>query len=179
MNNLGKLIWLDVETGGLTPEVPILEVGVLVTDYDLNPVDEGFSVTVHHTPEVLYGMDEWCVTQHTKSGLLQRSLESTLSLVEAEQQLLQYLQQHIGKAQSPMCGNSIHMDRMWMRHHMRELHDYFHFRNLDVSTLRIVSSMWNPALASGMNKMYRHTVMSDIAESIAELNYYRSNFLKV
>lgn len=174
------LIWLDMEMTGLEPDTDrIIEIAMVVTDSQLNVVAESPVLVVHQSDETLAGMDEWNTNTHGKTGLTARVKASTLSEAEAEQQLLAFLQEHIAKGVSPMCGNSIGQDRRFMARWMPELERYFHYRNLDVSTLKELCKRWRPDIAKGVVKKGKHEALADILESIEELRYYREHFLKV
>ncbi|MDC7706830.1 oligoribonuclease [Vogesella indigofera] len=174
------LIWLDMEMTGLEPDTDrIIEIAMVVTDSQLNVVAESPVLVVHQSDETLAAMDEWNTNTHGKTGLTARVKDSTLSEAEAEQQLLAFLQEHIAKGVSPMCGNSIGQDRRFMARWMPELERYFHYRNLDVSTLKELCKRWRPDIAKGVVKKGKHEALADILESIEELRYYREHFLKV
>jgi len=169
-----RLIWLDLEMTGLDPETDsILEIATLVTDSGLGEVAEGPVLAIRHDREVLDAMDQWNTETHTASGLVERVLESRVSMAEAERQTLKFLAGHSERYSSPMCGNSICQDRRFLARHMPELCDWFHYRNLDVSTLKELCQRWAPEIAAGHRKENRHEALSDIRESIEELRYYR------
>jgi len=175
-----NLIWIDLEMTGLdTFNDQIIEIATIVTDKDLNILEEGPIVAIHVEDEVLDGMDEWNTKQHGKSGLVDRIKASNFTTADAEQQTIEFLQKHVGKGKSPMCGNSICQDRRFMARLMPELEDYFHYRNLDVSTLKELASRWAPDIYRGHSKSSSHLAMDDVRDSIDELKYYRENFLKV
>mgnify|MGYP006204960969 CR=1 FL=1 len=174
------LIWLDMEMTGLEPDTDrIIEIAMVVTDSQLNVVAESPVLVVHQSDETLAAMDEWNTNTHGKTGLTARVKASTLSEAEADQQLLAFLQEYIAKGVSPMCGNSIGQDRRFMARWMPELERYFHYRNLDVSTLKELCKRWRPDIAKGVVKKGKHEALADILESIEELRYYREHFLKV
>ncbi|MFN3397278.1 MAG: oligoribonuclease [Sulfurimicrobium sp.] len=173
------LIWLDMEMSGLDPENDrILEVALVVTDSDLNTVAEAPVLVVHQSEAVLSGMDNWNKGTHGKSGLIERVRASRLGDAEVEARMIDFLQQHVGAGKSPMCGNSICQDRRFMARYMPKLEAWFHYRNLDVSTLKELARRWQPALYDGFKKENRHEALADIYESINELKYYREHFIK-
>jgi oligoribonuclease len=172
--NDNHLIWIDLEMTGLDPDTDsILEIATLVTDSDLNVVAEGPEFAVAHPLSRLEAMDEWNRTTHAKTGLWQRVLDSRVGLAEAEAETIRFLEAWVPKGKSPICGNSICQDRRFLVRCMPMLEDYFHYRNLDVSTLKELVRRWNPALLEGFRKEGTHTALSDIRESVAELRYYR------
>jgi oligoribonuclease len=173
------LVWLDMEMSGLDPDNDkILEIALIVTDKDLNLVAEGPVLVVHQPDTVLDAMDSWNKGTHGKSGLIDKVKASTLSEAQVEQQVLAFMQQHVPQRTSPMCGNSICQDRRFLARHMPQLEAYFHYRNLDVSTLKELAGRWRPELKDGFKKANNHTALADIQESIAELKYYREHFIK-
>jgi oligoribonuclease len=157
----------------------VLEVALVVTDKDLNLVEEGPVLVVHQTDAVLDGMDSWNKGTHGKSGLIDKVKASTLSEADVEQQMIDFMARHVGKRVSPMCGNSICQDRRFLARHMPKLEDYFHYRNLDVSTLKELAARWRPELKDGFKKANAHTALADIMESIEELKYYREHFIRM
>ena len=174
------LIWLDMEMTGLDPDRDrIIELAVVVTDARLQTVAEGPVIAVHQADAVLDGMDEWNRTTHGCSGLIDRVRASTLDEGQAEQAMLAFVQSHVPARTSPMCGNSICQDRRFMARYMPQLESWFHYRNLDVSTLKELARRWRPEVARGVVKKGRHEALADIYESIAELAHYRDNFLKL
>ena len=175
-----NLIWIDLEMTGLDPDNDvIIEIATLVTDPQLNIIAEGPTIAVHQRDEILNGMDEWCTRQHGQSGLTQRVRESTIGEAEAEQLTIDFLMQHVDKNASPMCGNSICQDRRFLYRYMPRLEDYFHYRNLDVSTLKELARRWKPAALDGFKKNATHLAMDDIKDSIAELAHYRDSFINL
>lgn len=177
--NSNNLIWIDLEMTGLdTQNDYIIEIATIVTDAQLNILAEGPMLAVHQSEEVMKGMDEWNTKQHGKSGLTKRVLESKLTASEAEQQTIEFLSQYVPSGKSPMCGNSICQDRRFLARLMPKLEEFFHYRNLDVSTLKELAARWQPALAEGFKKGGAHLAMDDVRESIKELQYYRENFIK-
>ncbi|WP_339458991.1 oligoribonuclease [Pseudomonas sp. EA_105y_Pfl2_R69] len=180
MQNPQNLIWIDLEMTGLEPEKDvIIEMATIVTDSDLNILAEGPVIAVHQSDELLAGMDEWCTRTHGESGLTRRVRESKVGPAEAEAQTIAFLEQWVPKGQSPICGNSIGQDRRFLYRYMPTLEAYFHYRYLDVSTLKILADRWAPQIKEGFQKKGTHLALDDIRESIAELKYYREHFLKV
>ncbi|PWB57022.1 MAG: oligoribonuclease [Nitrosomonadales bacterium] len=179
-DNNQNLVWLDMEMSGLNPEADyILEVALVVTDAQLNTVAEAPVLVVRQTDAVLDGMDNWNKGTHGKSGLIDRVKASRLGDAEVEARMIDFLQQHVGAGKSPMCGNSICQDRRFLARHMPKLEAYFHYRNLDVSTIKELARRWRPELYDGFKKENRHEALSDIYESINELKYYREHFMKM
>lgn len=175
-----NLIWLDMEMTGLNPESDrIIEVAMIVTDSQLNVVAESPVLVIHQPDEVLDGMDDWNKNTHGKSGLIEKVKASTLGEAEAEQILLDFMAQYVPPRITPMCGNTIHQDRRFMVRWMPKLEEYFHYRNLDVSTLKELCKRWKPEVARGVAKRGKHEALADILESIEELRYYREHFLKL
>ncbi|PTU74102.1 oligoribonuclease [Pseudomonas mangrovi] len=180
MQNPQNLIWIDLEMTGLDPERDrIIEMATIITDSDLNVLAEGPVIAVHQSDETLAGMDEWNTRTHGQSGLTQRVRESRISEAEAQAQTLAFIEQWVPKGKSPICGNSIGQDRRFLVRYMPQLEDYFHYRNLDVSTLKELASRWAPAVRDSFVKTGTHQAMDDIRESIAELRHYREHFLRV
>jgi oligoribonuclease len=174
-----NLIWLDMEMTGLDPDNDkIIEVAVVVTDMELNILAEGPVFAIHQADEVLDKMDAWNKGTHGRSGLIEKVKASTVTEAEAEQALIAFLKTYIPAGKSPMCGNTICQDRRFMARGMPKLEAFFHYRNLDVSTLKELCKRWKPALASGFKKHQKHTALADIIESIEELKYYREHFIK-
>lgn len=175
-NKTGNLIWIDLEMTGLdTTTDEIIEIATLVTDQQLNEVAVGPELVIGQTQEVLDGMDAWNTKQHGESGLTKRVLASRLTMQAAEAETLRFLQRHVEPGKSPMCGNSICQDRRFMARLMPELEAFFHYRNLDVSSLKILAQAWMPDVAAGFVKESSHRALDDIRDSIAELAYYRQN----
>ena len=173
------LVWLDMEMSGLDPDNDkVLEVALVVTDKDLDLVAEGPVLVVHQPDAVLDAMDSWNKGTHGKSGLIDKVRASRLTEAEVEQQQLVFMQEHVPKRASPMCGNSICQDRRFLARHMPQLEAYFHYRNLDVSTLKELAARWRPELKDGFKKANNHTALADILESIEELKYYREHFIR-
>jgi len=175
-----NLVWLDMEMTGLDPDRDkIIEVAMIVTDSQLNTLAESPVLVVHQADSVLEAMDDWNKGTHARSGLIDKIKASTLTEAAAEQQFLDFLAQYVPAKISPMCGNSICQDRRFMARHMPKLEAYFHYRNLDVSTLKELVKRWKPEIARGMVKHGKHEALADVQESIEELKYYREHFLKV
>lgn len=173
-----NLIWIDLEMTGLDTQTDhIIEIATIVTDANLEVLAEGPVVAIQQTREVMDGMDEWNTRQHGKSGLTRRVLESTCTTAYAERQTVQFLEQWVPKGKSPMCGNSICQDRRFMARLMPDLEDYFHYRNLDVSSLKELALRWAPEVYEGFKKDSSHLALQDIRDSIAELQHYREHFL--
>ena len=172
--NANNLIWIDLEMTGLdTQNDVIIEIATIVTDSDLNELSEGPMLAIHQSDDIMGGMDEWNTNQHGKSGLTERVKNSTLTVADAERETLEFLSQYVPKGASPMCGNSICQDRRFLHRLMPELERWFHYRNLDVSTLKVLANHWMPGSIKDYFKENRHEALSDIRESIAELRYYR------
>lgn len=171
-----NLIWLDLEMTGLDPEKDrILEIATVVTDKHLNVLAEGPVLAIHHSDRVLARMDKWCVKQHGSSGLTERVKKSKISTARAEKLTLEFLQKYVPEGKSPICGNSIGQDRRFMYQHMPTLEKYFHYRNFDVSVLKIIAQRWYPHIAKGVHKKTKHLALSDIYDSIDEMKYYIRN----
>ncbi len=174
-----NLVWVDMEMTGLNPDTDrIIEVAVVVTDADLNVIAEGPVFAIHQPDEVLDAMDAWNKGTHGRSGLIDRVKASTVSEAEAEQELIAFLKKYVPSGKSPMCGNSICQDRRFMARGMPKLEAFFHYRNLDVSTIKELCRRWKPELIAGFKKQQKHTALADIVESIEELRYYREHFIK-
>ena len=171
-----NLIWIDLEMTGLnTSTDQIIEIATIVTDAHLNEIAEGPALVIYQPREIMDGMDDWNTRQHGESGLTARVRESRLSMQDAEKQTIDFLEGHINAGASPMCGNSICQDRRFLARQMPLLEAFFHYRNLDVSTLKILANSWAPELAKGFNKESGHRALADIRDSIAELIYYRES----
>lgn len=174
-----NLVWVDMEMTGLNPDSDrIIEVAVVVTDSELNIIGEGPVLAIHQSDEVLDGMDAWNKGTHGRSGLIERVKASTVTEAEAETVLVEFLKKYVPNGKSPMCGNTICQDRRFMARGMPKLEAFFHYRNLDVSTLKELCKRWKPELANGFKKHQKHTALADIIESIEELRYYREHFIK-
>lgn len=175
-----NLIWLDLEMTGLEPSQDrILEIATVITDSELNILAEGPVIAVHQSDEVLAGMDEWCTNQHGNSGLTERVRKSKHSEEMAIRDTISFLEQWVPKGVSPMCGNSIGQDRRFLNVYMRELEDYFHYRNLDVSTIKELVRRWSPDVMDLVKKKSSHLALDDIRESIDELRVYRQKIFKI
>ena len=180
MQNSNNLIWVDMEMTGLDPDGDrVIEIATIVTDSDLNSLAEGPVIAVHQSDDCLAGMDEWNTTHHARSGLVDRVRASSHDEASAALETREFLSQWVPEGASPMCGNTICQDRRFMAQHLPELEAYFHYRNLDVSTLKILMQRWRPELESGFTKTGTHLAMDDIRESINEMRYYRDHFLNL
>ena len=177
--NANNLVWVDMEMSGLDPDNDrVLEVALIVTDDQLQIVEEAPVLVVHQPDAVLDAMDAWNKGTHGKSGLIDKVKASPLSEADVEAQMIEFMQRHVPSRTSPMCGNSICQDRRFLARHMPKLEAYFHYRNLDVSTLKELAKRWRPGLMEGFVKENNHTALADIRESIAELRYYREHFIR-
>lgn len=175
-----NLIWLDLEMTGLEPEHDvILEIASIVTDSQLNIIAEGPVFAIHHSDQVLDNMNEWCIETHGKSGLTQRCRESQTSLATASAETIKFLEKYVPKGASPMCGNSIGQDRRFINKYMPEFEAYFHYRNLDVSTIKELARRWKPQVLDKVVKKGVHLALDDIRESIAELKVYQEHFFNI
>ena len=175
-----NLIWLDMEMTGLAPDSDkIIEVAIVITNSNLETVAEGPVLVVHQPDAILDGMDNWNKSTHAKSGLIDKIKASTLDERAVELRMLDFLKLHVPKGASPMCGNSICQDRRFMARSMPDLEAWFHYRNLDVSTLKELCKRWRPELAKGLTKHGKHEALADVYESVEELKYYREHLLKV
>jgi len=171
-----NLIWIDLEMTGLdTTADQIIEIATIVTDAHLNELAEGPVIAIRQTQQIMDGMDEWNTRQHGKSGLTSRVLDGQHSAQDAEEATIRFLQKFVNDGASPMCGNSICQDRRFLARQMPALEAYFHYRNLDVSTLKILANRWAPEVARGFDKESSHRALSDIRDSIAEIAYYRGS----
>src|SRR5690554_3751914 len=172
------LIWIDMEMTGLDPDTEhVLEIATLVTSGELEILAEGPDIVVHQSDAILDNMGEWCTDHHGQSGLTAQCRASTISLAVAEQQTLEFLREHCEPGQSPLCGNTIGQDRRFMARHMPVLEAFFHYRNIDVSTIKELARRWYPAL-EGYPKSESHRAMGDSRESLAELRYYRKHVFR-
>ena len=179
MNRKENLIWIDLEMTGLNPEKDrIIEIATVVTDKELTVLAEGPVCAIHQSDGTLAAMDEWNTRQHTNSGLVERVRSSNVTESQAEQQTLEFLRQHVDQGASPICGNSICQDRRFLIRHMPELAAYFHYRNLDVSTLKILAKLWLPEISNRFEKKSVHLALADIHDSIRELRFYREHLFK-
>lgn len=174
-----NLVWIDLEMTGLSPERDrIIEIAVIVTDANLGKRTAGPVLAIHQSDATLDAMDAWNKGTHGRSGLIERVKASTVDEAAATAQVIGFLKQYVGAGKSPMCGNSICQDRRFLANHMPELEAFFHYRNLDVSTLKELAKRWKPEIMAGFKKAQAHTALADIQESIDELAYYREHFLK-
>lgn len=177
--NASHLIWIDLEMTGLNPDNDvIIEIATIVTDKNLNVLAQGPVLAVHQPDTIMAKMDQWNQQHHGQSGLIARVKESTIDTATAQQQTIAFLEQWVPPNKSPICGNSICQDRRFLYRYMPQLESYFHYRHLDVSTLNILVAQWSPQLLAGFKKQDKHRALDDIMDSIAELKYYRTHFIK-
>ena len=180
MKNNQNLIWIDLEMTGLLPESDrIIEMATVITDSQLNILAEGPVFAIHQDEALINNMDAWNTRQHNQSGLVTRVRESTVTEAQAEKETIAFLEQYIDKGKSPMCGNTICQDRRFLCNYMKDLANFFHYRNLDVSTLKELAIRWRPKLLSGVVKHSKHLALDDIKDSIDELVYYRQHFINL
>jgi oligoribonuclease len=178
-NQTGRLIWIDLEMTGLdSQQDSIIEIATIVTDANLETIAEGPVIAIHQTDAVLQAMDDWNTRQHHRSGLTERVRASRITAAQAEATTLEFLRQYVAPNASPMCGNSICQDRRFMAREMPMLEAFFHYRNLDVSTLKILAGLWSPEVLAGVSKNSAHLALADIRDSITELRHYREHLLK-
>jgi len=178
--NAENLIWLDLEMTGLDPDTDlIIEIAIIITDKNLNILATAPVIAVHQSDEALARMDDWNQKHHGESGLIQRVKDSAINDAEAMQRCIEFIKQWVPKGESPMCGNSIGQDRRFMYRYMRELEEFFHYRNLDVSTLKILAGLWAPEVKDSFKKANSHQALDDVIESINELKHYREHFIKL
>ncbi|MBI2316194.1 MAG: oligoribonuclease [Betaproteobacteria bacterium] len=174
-----NLIWLDMEMTGLDPDTDrIIEVAIVITDSQLATIAEAPVLVVHQPDVVLDAMDQWNKGTHARSGLIDKVKTSALTEADVERMMLAFVAQHVPARTSPMCGNSICQDRRFLARWMKRLEAYFHYRNLDASTVKELARRWKPELAKGVTKQSKHEALADIHESIEELRYYRENFIR-
>ena len=180
MMDASNLVWLDLEMTGLDADKErIIEAAMIVTDTNLNILAQSPVWVIHQSDALLAAMDEWNTATHTRTGLVERVKSSDLSEAAAEAEMLAFMSQYVPEKTSPMCGNSVHQDRRFMQKYMPQLEAYFHYRNLDVSTLKELAKRWNPEVARGVVKKGAHQALADIEESIEEMRYYRDHFLRL
>jgi oligoribonuclease len=180
LNRRTNLVWIDLEMTGLDPDSDrIIEIATVITDKDLIVLDEGPVCAINQPDAVLEAMDEWNTRQHNASGLVERVRGSSVTEHEAEQQTLAFLRRYVDQGSSPMCGNSICQDRRFLVRHMPELATFFHYRNLDVSSFKIVTQLWAPELSARFEKQSTHLALADIHDSIRELRFYREHAMKI
>lgn len=180
MASTDRLVWIDLEMTGLDPDKErIIEIATIVTDSELNIIAEGPVLAVHQPDSLLDAMDEWCTRTHGESGLTQRVKESSVSEADAESETLEFLKQHLESGQSPLCGNSIGQDRRFLVRYMPALEAFFHYRNLDVSTIKELARRWRPDVLKGVEKKGTHLALDDIRDSINELQHYREHFFRL
>lgn len=174
------LIWIDMEMSGLNPETDrVLEIAIVITDAQLNTVAEAPVLVIHQPDAVLDAMDNWNKSTHKKSGLIDRVKASTLSETDVENRMVEWLAQYVPAGVSPICGNSVHQDRRFLVKYLPKLDGYFHYRLIDVSTLKELARRWKPEVLNGMVKHGKHEALADIHESIEELRYYRAQIMKI
>jgi oligoribonuclease len=179
-NKETNLIWIDLEMTGLLPEKDvIIEIATIVTDKDLNILAEGPALVIHQSNEILAGMDEWNTEHHTASGLVQRVKDSNVSAQQAEKQTIEFLKKYIDTGASPMCGNTVCQDRRFLYNYMPELEKFFHYRHIDVSTLKELAVRWKPEAKMIREGESAHLALADIRDSIDELKHYRKTFIKI
>ncbi len=180
MNKDDNLIWIDLEMTGLEPEQDvIIEIATIVTDSQLNILAEGPVYAIQQSKDTMDAMDDWNTNQHGKSGLTQRVLDSQVTAAQAEQDTIDFLRQWVPEGKSPICGNSIGQDRRFLVRYMPKLEAYFHYRNLDVSTLKELARRWRPDVLAGVKKSGAHLALDDIIDSIEELKHYRAEFIRM
>jgi len=180
MKNDLNLVWIDMEMTGLDPDnCVVLEIATIVTDPQLTILAEGPVIAIHQSDEILDNMDEWCIKTHGESGLTQRCRDSQFSEADAEQLTIDFLKDYVDQGKSPLCGNTIGQDRRFMVKYMPKLENYFHYRSIDVSTIKELTRRWQPEVSSGFKKKGVHLALDDIRESIEELRYYREKVFKI
>ncbi|WP_218353475.1 oligoribonuclease [Alteromonas lipotrueiana] len=175
-----NLVWIDMEMTGLDPETcKVLEIATIVTDAQLNVLAEGPVIAVHQPDSLLDSMDEWCTRVHGESGLTARCQQSNVTEAEAAQQTIDFISQYVDAGKSPLCGNTIGQDRRFLVKYMPELESYFHYRSIDVSTVKELARRWKPEILEGFNKKGVHLALDDIRESIEEMKFYRENVFSI
>jgi oligoribonuclease len=175
-----NLVWIDMEMTGLDPQTcVVLEIATIITDKELNILAQGPVIAVHQSDEVLDAMDQWCTKTHGESGLTKRCQESQYDVDTAAQETLAFIEQYVPRGKSPLCGNSIGQDRRFLVKYMPQLESYFHYRNIDVSTIKELCVRWQPDIAKGFKKKGVHLALDDIKESIEELQYYRKHVFSI
>lgn len=175
-----NLVWIDLEMTGLVPNTDrIIEIATLITDANLNILAEGPALAVKQSDELMDGMDDWNQRHHSSTGLIEKVKNSAINEQEAERQTIEFLAQYSDKGASPMCGNSICQDRRFLANYMPELEEFFHYRNLDVSSVKELARRWKPEILDGLVKKSTHAAMDDIKDSVIELDYYRKHFIDV
>lgn len=178
MSTEDRLVWMDLEMTGLDADNDqILEIATVITDTDLNLIENGPELVIHQSEDVLNSMNDWCKEHHGASGLTEKVRNSRVSLSEAEQLTFDFIKQHVSLEQAPLCGNSIHQDRNFLAVHMPTLHEYLHYRNIDVSSIKELTFRWYPDLPK-FKKANKHTALEDILESIEELKYYKQQVFR-
>jgi len=179
-NTPHHLVWLDLEMSGLeVAHEKILEIATIITDSQLKIIAEGPVFAIHQTKRIMDHMDAWNTRTHTRSGLTERVLNSFIDEKQAEHETLKFMKKYVKAQVSPLCGNTVHQDRLFLKRFMPALEKYFHYRNLDVSTLKILTQMWAPEIYEKLDKEPEHTALQDIRDSIAELKFYRKHILKI
>ena len=177
---MGHLVWMDLEMTGLNPLVDrIIEIATIITDDQLEVVEEGPVFAIRQEETLLAGMDEWNQTHHSQSGLLERVRKDGVTELEAEAATLDFIARHVGPGESPLCGNTIWQDRRFLVRYMPVLEAHLHYRNIDVSSVKELAQRWRPALLSGFSKKNQHTALADIRESVEELRFYRDHFIRL
>lgn len=175
--NKNNLVWIDLEMTGLDPETEcIIEIATIVTDSDLNILAEGPALVIHQSADIMANMNEWCIEHHGKSGLTQRVLDSKVSIEQAEEATIEFLKDWVPAGVSPLCGNSIGQDRRFLVRYMAKLDAYFHYRNIDVSTVKELGRRWAPEMVDAHSKSGAHLALDDIRDSISELQHYQKHF---
>ena len=179
VDNHPKLVWLALEMTGLDPDSErIIEIATIVTNFELNEVVEGPNLVIHQPNEFIENMDDWNLSHHSESGLIEAVKATKVSTEQAEEETLRFLEQHTSKGKSPLCGNSIHHDRRFLTRYMPDLEAFFHYRNIDVSSIKELVKRWYPELVKHIRKEVSHRALSDIKESIEELKFYKENLFK-